>query len=318
MKVNAPIGEVRWSSVKDMALVADEGGLDSVWSEDHHFSPYGGPHDVWAILSALAASTSDVSLGPIVASTNYYPSPVILARKVVAVDEISDGRLILGLGAGSGDFEYPKLGLPFDHPVSRFEESFEVIRRLLSGERFDYEGVFHHLEDTWLAPVHRPQRPIWGKPNPWLDTEWSSENSRALDIPLMAGTLGPRMLSTMLPHVSGWNTHWSDRPFWNRIESFPAIAEKIAEASHEVGRNPDQLWSSAEMWMQADQPRGLPLELPEDLQPLSVDAETLSKCAQAGIDHLIVLVDPQTPRAVQSLVEATHEFRRHTPSTDHT
>ncbi len=193
-----------------------------------------------------------------------------------------------------------------------------MIRRLLSGERFDYEGEFHNLEDTWLAPVHRAERPIKDKPGRWLDTDWSQENGWPLDIPVMAGTLGPRMLSIMLPHASGWNTHWSDRPFWNRIESFPAIAERIAEASYEAGRNSDHLWSSAEVWAQADRPRGLPLSVPEDLQPLSVDPKTLWECSQAGIDHLIVLVDPQTPRAVQSLVEATDEFRRHTHRADQT
>jgi alkanesulfonate monooxygenase SsuD/methylene tetrahydromethanopterin reductase-like flavin-dependent oxidoreductase (luciferase family) len=311
IKVNAPIGPVRWETVRDMALVAEDVGLDSVWSEDHHFEPYGGPWDVWSILSALAAVTDRVMLAPIVASTNYYPSPVILARKASAVWEISDGRLILGLGAGSGDVEYAKLGLPFDHPVSRFEEAFEIVRRLLSGERFDYEGRYHHLTDTWLSPVHHQESgPVLGGPTGWLDDDWRSEPSQPLDIPLMAGTLGPRMLRIMLAHVAGWNVHWVSRAFWNTPESFPDLVQRIAEACGEIDRDPNELWSSAEIWAQDDDGQGLPVNVPDDLRPLPLDSDTLHRCSQAGIDHLIVLVDPQTPQAVETLGQAVAEYRR--------
>lgn len=309
IKVNAPVGPVRWSTVRDMALAAEDLGLDSVWSEDHHFEPFGGPWDVWSFLSAVAAITSKVELGPIVASTAYYPSPVILARKAAAVHEISGGRLLLGVGAGSGGFEYPKLGLPFDHPVSRFEEAFEIIRRLLSGERFSYEGRFHQLHDTWLSPVHRPvEGPAKGQPNPWLDEDWASQPTTPLDIPIMAGTLGPRMLSIMLPHADGWNVHWSHRPFWNRPESFPEVEKTIADAGASVGADTAGLWRSAEIWMQFEGSRGLPVKTPDDLVPLSASVETLHRCAEAGIDHLIVLTDPQTPEAVRALASIVEEY----------
>ena len=310
VKVNAPIGPVRWTTVRDMALIAEQSGLDSVWSEDHHFEPYGGPWDVWSFLAALAAVTSRVKLAPIVASTSYYPSPVILARKAAAVHEISGGRLILGLGAGSGDFEYPKLGLPFDHSVSRFEEAFEIIRRLLAGERFDFDGRFHRLDDTWLSPIHRhDEGPTREEPYGWLDLEWAAEPTRPLDIPLMAGTLGPRMLSIMLPYVSGWNVHWSDRPFWNNPESFPGVAGQIGAASDATDLSFANLWSSAEIWMQFDAARGLPVPVPEDLRPLPASPETLHRCAEAGIDHLIVLTDPQTPQAIESLATIVAQYR---------
>ena len=310
VKVNAPIQPIRWSTVRDMMMVGDESGLDSVWSEDHHFSPYGGPWDVWSFLSAAAAITSRVELGPIVASTNYYPSPVILARKAVAVDEISGGRLIFGLGAGSGGFEYSKLGLPFDKPVSRFEEAFEIIRRLLAGERFDYDGRFHELEDTWLSPVYRnTSEDPDGVEAAWLDDEWRMKGTEPADIPIMAGSLGPRMLQIMLPHSAGWNVHWSNRRLWNDPARFPEIAERVAEACTEAGRDPDDLWASAEIWAQGDGAVGLPLNVPDDLEPLPITPETLHRCAEAGIDHLVVLVDPQTPEAVEGLAAAVREFR---------
>ncbi|MDX1689995.1 MAG: LLM class flavin-dependent oxidoreductase [Acidimicrobiia bacterium] len=308
IKVNAPVQAISWTGIRDMAQAAEAGGLDSVWSEDHHFEPYGGPWDVWSVLAALAAVTDRVELGPIVASTNYYPSPVILARKAAAVHEISGGRLILGLGAGSGDFEYAKLGLPFDHPVGRFEEAFEIVRRLLAGERFDYDGRFHRLEDTWLSPVHRLGEAS-AEELGWLDDDWATQPVEPLDIPLMAGSLGPRMLGIVLPHVAGWNVHWGDRIFWNRPEAFPDVAERIAEHAEGAGVDPGSLWSSAEIFMEFDGARGLPVPVPDDLAALPADVETLQRCAEAGIDHLIVLVDPQTPAAVERLADVVQGFR---------
>lgn len=313
VKVNAPVGPVTWRAIRDMALVADESGLDSVWSEDHHFEPFGGPWDVWTVLSALAAVTRRVELAPIVASTNYYPSPVILARKAATVDEISGGRLVLGLGAGSGGWEYPRLGIPFDHPVSRFEEAFEIIRRLLAGERFDYRGRFHSLTDAWLSPVHRLKAPGYDEDRPqltsWLDDDWESQPVEPLEIPIVAGSTGPRMLAIMLPHASGWNVHWGNGRFMNRPESLPSIHEFVDQRSIEAGRDPDDISKSAEVYVQLEGARGLPVKVPDELEPLPARTETLHRVAEAGTDHVIVLVDPQTPEAVHRLAELVDTFR---------
>lgn len=313
VKVNAPIGPVYWPTIRDMARVADEGGIDSVWSEDHHFEPFGGPWDVWSVLSALAAVTERVELAPIVASTNYYPSPVILARKAAAVHQISGGRLLLGLGAGSGTWEYPRLGLPIDHPVSRFEEAFEIIRRLFAGERFDYEGRFHQLEDTWLSPVHHLRSPGYDRdriqPTRWLDEDWETAPTHPLDIPIVAGTMGPRMIRIMLPYASGWNVHWGDEPFMNHPENLPALHDWLAERCIEIGRNPQEVWKSAEVYIQFDNARGLPLVTPDELQPLPADVDTLHRLMASGVDHVIVLADPQTPASVEKLSALAQEFR---------
>jgi alkanesulfonate monooxygenase SsuD/methylene tetrahydromethanopterin reductase-like flavin-dependent oxidoreductase (luciferase family) len=313
VKVNAPIGPVHWSTIRDMATAAEEGGLDSVWSEDHHFEPFGGPWDVWTVLSAIAAVTSRVSLAPIVASTNYYPSPVILARKAATVDEISGGRLILGLGAGSGAWEYPRLGLPFDHPVSRFDEAFEIIRRLFAGERFDYEGKFHRLEDTWLSPVHRLRStgfdPSRIQPTSWLDDDWETAPTEPLDIPIVAGTLGPRMLRIMLPHASGWNVHWGDEPFRNDPGRLPDLFDWLDQQCAEVGRDPRDVWRSAEVYMQFDDAVGLPIVTPPALKPLPADVDTLHRLEASGVDHVIVLADPQTPASVERLAALVLDFR---------
>ncbi|HUG48360.1 MAG TPA: LLM class flavin-dependent oxidoreductase [Candidatus Limnocylindria bacterium] len=285
IKLNAPIVDVRWSDIRDMARVADDGPFHSLWSEDHQFGPRrgGDPWEVWSVLSALAAVTRRVYLGPIVASTNFH-SPLILARKAAAVQEVSAGRLIFGLGAGSLPAEYPKAGLPFDHPVSRFEESFAVMRRLFAGERFSFEGSYYRLEDTWLANVS--ENPI----------EW------------MVGSLGPRMLGITLPHVQGWNVHWGDEPFFNRPAGYRQLSDRFTELCQGLGFEPDRYWRSAEIYVKVAGAHGLPVDLPPEFESIGGDAaaiaESLDAFAEEGVDLLQVLVDPQTAAAVEALAEA--------------
>src|SRR5206468_11425408 len=111
--------------------------------------------EVWTMLAALAAATERVALGPLVACTAFHP-PGLIAKMAATLDEISGGRLVLGLGAGWNAAEFGAFGIPFDHRVSRFEESFEIVRRMLAGERVTLRGRFWQVEDAVLLP--RPSR----------------------------------------------------------------------------------------------------------------------------------------------------------------
>src|SRR6266508_1623108 len=134
--------EVRWPEYVAMARLAEDVGFDSIWLGDHllYRTPglgTRGPWEVWTMLSALAASTSRILLGPLVACTSFH-NPSMLAMMAATVDEVSGGRLILGLGAGWNETEFRAFGFPFDRRISRFEEAFEVVRRLLDGERVTF------------------------------------------------------------------------------------------------------------------------------------------------------------------------------------
>src|SRR6266540_2777880 len=120
--------------LRDMAGVAEDAGFDSLWVGDHLLfrdpdRPPRGPWEAWSVLAALAAITERVELGPLVASASFH-SPAMLAKKAATIDEISGGRLILGLGAGWNEVEYRAFGFPFDHRVDRFEEALAIIRGL--------------------------------------------------------------------------------------------------------------------------------------------------------------------------------------------
>src|SRR5438093_1305984 len=126
--------DVRWLEYVAMARAAEASGFDSMWLGDHLLyrgdgRPERGPWEAWTLLSALAAVTERIGLGPLVACLAFH-SPGLIAKMAATVDEVSGGRFVLGVGAGWNEPEFRAFGIPFDHRVSRFEESFELVRRL--------------------------------------------------------------------------------------------------------------------------------------------------------------------------------------------
>ena len=121
-------------------------GLDSVWLADHFFyrAPDGttyGMHEAWTLLSAVAAVTERVELGTMVLCASFR-DPGLTAKMAATLDHVSDGRLILGVGAGWHDPEYEAFGLPTDHRVGRFEEWLEIVARLVRGETVTFDGTY--------------------------------------------------------------------------------------------------------------------------------------------------------------------------------
>ena len=176
--------EVRWPEFLDMARAAEECGFASVWVPDHllyRADKRGerGPWEAWTLLAALSAATERVGIGSLVACTAFHP-PGLVAKMAATIAEVSEGRFVLGLGAGWNEGEFRAFGLPFDHRVSRFEESFTIVRTLLAGQRASLAGRFFDADDAVLlpAPTHR--------------------------VPVMIGSNGPRMLGSTLPHVDAW------------------------------------------------------------------------------------------------------------------
>jgi len=212
------MGLQSWPELRELAEAAESAGLDSLWVADHFFgqAPEGrvrGMHDGWTILSALAAVTSRVELGPLVLCSGFR-SPAVIANQAATLDEVSGGRLVLGVGAGWHDPEYQAFGFPTDHKVSRFGEALEVIARLVRGERLTFEGRYHTVRDAALAPP--PGRPI----------------------PVLVAGNGPRMLSLAARWADAWNTAWFDAPGDERLaERLRALDEALAEE----GRDPASL-----------------------------------------------------------------------------
>jgi alkanesulfonate monooxygenase SsuD/methylene tetrahydromethanopterin reductase-like flavin-dependent oxidoreductase (luciferase family) len=217
--------------------------------------------------------TSRVRLGPLVAATAFH-APGILARAAASVDEVSGGRLILGIGAGWNETEFRTFGFPFDRRVSRFAESFEVVRRLLSGERVSFSGAFVSVEDAVLLP--RPARRV----------------------PLMVGANGKRMLSIALPFANAWNTWYA--PYGNTVDGFADASQRVSVLCERVGRDPREVERSACVLVAVDGGAG---ERPHDVPPVEPAALTahLGELAAAGADEAILVVDPITESSVRAL-----------------
>jgi probable F420-dependent oxidoreductase len=181
-----------WRDILGFARQAEALGLDSVWVCDHFLS--GGPdmapegiHEGWTVLAALAAATGRVELGQLVMCVSFR-HPALLAKMAVTADDVSGGRLVLGVGAGWYDPEYVAFGYPTDRRVDRFAEALRIIRPLLRGERVTLDGQYHRLRDAVLLPP--PARPI----------------------PILVAAKGPRMLQLTARYADAWNTAWHGTP----------------------------------------------------------------------------------------------------------
>jgi alkanesulfonate monooxygenase SsuD/methylene tetrahydromethanopterin reductase-like flavin-dependent oxidoreductase (luciferase family) len=290
LKIGIQLPEVErvvgWPELHEMARTAEAIGLDSIWVGDHLLYRYPdgearGPWEAWSLLSALAAVTSRVEIGPLVACVSFH-NPAVLAKMAADVDAISDGRLILGLGAGWNETEYRAFGLPFDHRVSRFADAFAIIRGLLRDGRVDYTGTYHSAPDCELHPAPRPGGP-----------------------PLMVGSMGERMLALTLPWVDSWNAWYSW--FGNTPEGYPPLRERIDAACRAAGRDPATLERTVALLVRFADAVGRPTADQRDPQPDPIDGspETLASALRAfaaeGVGHVQLVLDPITLDSIRAL-----------------
>ncbi|MFO7547580.1 MAG: LLM class flavin-dependent oxidoreductase [Acidimicrobiia bacterium] len=279
---------VRWPEIRGMAEAIEGLGFDSIWVGDHLLyeeeGVRSGPWEAWTQLAAVAAVTRRVELGPLVAALPFH-EPAVLAKIVATVDEVSGGRLMVGVGAGWNEVEFRAFGLPYARRVARFEEAFEILRRLLAGERFDFEGEFYRLEGAQLLPP--PARP--GGPG------------------FMVGSIGPRMLAATLPHVSAWNV-WFDE-FGNRPEGLARPLEALRRGCEAAGRDPGTVEKTVAVLIQL----GPAASRRNSLEPISGStaeiAGTLERFAGAGIDAVQLVLDPITLGSIERAAEVLVDLR---------
>jgi probable F420-dependent oxidoreductase len=280
--------KVPWTEYVAMARQAEEIGFDSLWVGDHLLYRYPngtsrGPWEAWSTLAALAAATSRIRLGPLVACTAFH-NPAVLAKQADTLDEISGGRFVLGLGAGWNETEFRAFGIPFDQRISRFEEAFTIIRTLLLEGSVDFEGRFYQARDCEL----RPRGPTPGGP------------------PLLIGSSGERMLRITVPHVDGWNAWFADTG--NSPEGVPALRDRVDAACAEARRDPGAIERSVAVLVQL--PGGTGRQVEDTLEPPSVGpvrgspeemAAELRRYAAVGIAEVQLVVDPIDRRSLDLL-----------------
>ena len=297
LSVGIQLPEVEWEvpfpELLAMAKTAEAVGFDSLWLGDHllYDLPVGprGPWEVWTSLAAIAAVTSRILLGPLVASTSFH-APAMLAKQAATVDAISNGRLIVGLGAGWNEREYQAFGFPFDRRVSRFAEAFTIISTLLSEGAIDFDGTFYRVQDCVLHP--RSVTP--GGP------------------PLMVGSAKPRMLAITGSHISFWNVWWTDHG--NDPERFAVLKREVDERLSVVGRAPGDVQATCAILVQLEGGVGRQMGAEERVDPLRGTpleiADRLRAFAAAGATHVQLVVDPITRASIEACADVLRELDR--------
>lgn len=296
----------RWSDLAAMATLAEQAGFDSLWTIDHLLlDSLRGPGrkeglwECWSLLSALAASTERAKLGSIVSATSFR-NPALLAKIADTVDEISGGRLILGLGSGWYDPENTAFGYPFDHRVSRFEEALNILRPLLRDGYVDFSGTYYEARECELRP----------------------RSSREGGPSVLIGALAhaSRMLRLVAEHADIWNA-WlafgSSQP--GRI---PPLRAAVDAACEKAGRDSATLKRTAGVLVDVgtgSRVEGSPVWLPAGdlfgpLEPLRGSPEEIVEgllgFAREGISHLQVWLAPNTPAGIEAfepVLELLHE-----------
>jgi alkanesulfonate monooxygenase SsuD/methylene tetrahydromethanopterin reductase-like flavin-dependent oxidoreductase (luciferase family) len=273
--------------LRGMAQVAEQIGLDSLWLADHLLYRFPGqdesaPWEALTMLSALAAVTTRITLGTLVACTSFRP-PAMLAKMADALDEVSGGRFILGLGAGWHRPEYEAFGYPFDHLAGRFDEALHIIVPLLREGHVDFQGHYYQVHNCVL----RPRGPSPAGPR------------------ILIGARRPRMLQLVAQYADAWNTAWHTDTVVVKERYEP-----LAQACAALGRDPAtiEITVGTEVRLQPREDDGSPDQaISGSLEEI---ARRLQDFTSVGTSHLIVALDSVTPTSIEQLGHIAELVRR--------
>ncbi|HET6860567.1 MAG TPA: LLM class flavin-dependent oxidoreductase [Streptomyces sp.] len=268
-----------YREMRELARHAEAVGLDSVWVCDHMLfrhpdSPTRGTWEAATLAAAVCEATSRAQVGTLVMCTAFR-NPVLLAKTAVTLDEISDGRLVLGLGAGWHAPEMTALGLPTTELVSRFEESAAITVALLREGHADFHGRHYSVDDCEL----RPRGPRPGA------------------VPVLIGGEGPRLMGVAARLGDAWNTAWHKDA--GRLDERLAA---FAEQCRRTGR--DRATIDATVGL--DVTRGTP----DDARSTEDLLRTLAGLRSRGVRHVVCDLKPLTPDAVGWLADTVAQDRK--------
>ncbi|HET7466491.1 MAG TPA: LLM class flavin-dependent oxidoreductase [Candidatus Dormibacteraeota bacterium] len=303
-----PPDDLRYEQIQNIASVAAEVGFDALWVSDHLLLPSNnaelkrragvdfpddpnvpleGYLECFTTMAALAVAIPRVTIGSFVASTGYR-NAALMAKMAVTIDDISDGRLILGLGSGDSEGEHLTFGFPMEQRVGRFEEALQITRKLFANESMDFDGAHHRLRGVRLLPgAHRKGGP-----------------------PIMIGTLNPkarmqRLVAQYADIWNGWLGYTDARP-----ESAEKQLRVIDDACREHGRDPNTLVATTAVRcaMPGSGYTPRPDEHPLSGPPKEM-ADTLRGHAALGVSEVQVALTMGGPEGVRAFAPVIDELR---------
>jgi alkanesulfonate monooxygenase SsuD/methylene tetrahydromethanopterin reductase-like flavin-dependent oxidoreductase (luciferase family) len=270
-----------YAEMRRLALLAEAGGLDSIWVADHlFFQSRGlrGAWESWTILAALAEATSRVELGPLVLCTPFR-NPGLIAWMANTLDEVSGGRLVLGLGSGWHKPEFDGFGFEFDHRVSFLDDALSIIVPLLREGRADHAGRFARGQ----AELH-PRGP------------------RAAGPPIMIAASKPRMMRLTAQWADRWNSVWYGLPTYE----FRSEREGLARACTKAGREPTAIEATVGVVVREDATTNNDEQLAAQADRL---ADGFAAWRAEGVGEVICRMEPASPALVETVVRAAESLR---------
>lgn len=280
-----------WDDLRARGRQAEWAGLDSIWVYDHLLHRFPGKDTVgfweaWTMLTALVASTERVEIGTTVLCAGFR-NPALLAKMATTLDEVSGGRLILGLGAGWHEPEFEAFDVPFDHRVSRFEEALRIIRPLLRTGEVDVRGTWHSAPACEI----RPRGP------------------RADGPPILIGSFGPRMHRLTARYADQWTIDWL-----GGAERVREEVGKVHAACRDEGRDPGTLVITGGVTIGYPDLGDLPgwMETPGSYLTGGAGdlGAQLAAYADLGVHHLLTNLYPFTGAALTRYGEAVAAAKR--------
>jgi alkanesulfonate monooxygenase SsuD/methylene tetrahydromethanopterin reductase-like flavin-dependent oxidoreductase (luciferase family) len=270
----------------DFTRRAEAVGLDSIWVYDHLIfrfppEPEEGVHEAWTTLTALAPVVPRVELGALVMCSSFRNAG-LMAKMAATLDDLSGGRVILGLGCGWHEPEYEAFGFPFDHRVGRFEEDLEVVTRLLRGEEVTFSGRWSNYDRAKLLPPPARRTPI------------------------LVAAKGERMLRLTAQWSDAWNMAW----FGSVEDRLRASLRDLEAACDAVGRDPGTMRRTVGLRVHEPGQRG------EDDHGTDAAAAGLAdlfdELASIAVDDAVIWSLAKTPEALDRIAEARqlHVARR--------
>jgi len=274
---------LRFDTIVEYAQLAEANGADSIWLSDHLFldiAKYGGPpdpagcFDPLVTLAALARVVPRVRLGTLVLLEALRPAAV-LAKSLSTLDQISDGRLDIGLGAGWYEPEYKAIGMEMPSPKVRLDrliDAIEVVKGLLPGGPFTYDGEHHRAHDAHNLP------PAVQQPRPRV----------------MIGGKGDRLLRIVAERADGWNTCWA----WT-FDAYKERADVLDRACEKAGRDPATVWRTL----------GLYALVGENEADLERRFELLRETSPKGVLDGTTLAEFRTGRLVGTVEQVQEQIK---------
>ncbi len=262
----------KFSDLLDLSLHAEKTGWDGLWVADHFMPNAAAPADLgptneaWTTVAALAATVPRVRIGTLVTG-NTYRYPAVLAKQAATVDNISGGRLVLGLGSGWQENEHAAYGIPFytvGSRLRRLEEACQVIKSLFSNERTNFAGKYYTITEAPLAP-----KPIQSP------------------LPILIGGGGEKLtLRIAATYADEWNVWGSPKTLKEKGD----ILEQHCEA---IGRDPKTIRRSAQAMLTLTDDAELAAKMRGPGRPTIVGnvaevQEIIGQYQEAGVDELII------------------------------